>query len=237
MAGNEYFQVRPREAQDQTKIAAGSPLAVLGIIIESLRERFGPNGNLGIEWREDVQTTDILIEAGYGIENEARNMSRALYVNRLNSSPQQIAVGDRVGVHLPDHMEGFICQMTSQLTVDCVSNNAGDSMILADIVQSFFIASKQIFESMYGFHDFGLADMGQTLPFTHDRDKWSTTVSFAVQYQARWSTVKIRPLLQSAGIRLAAVSGSSVYETTATNSLERTVVALEASADAPKGAP
>jgi hypothetical protein len=227
MAGNENFQVRPREAQDRTKIAAGSPLAVLGIIIEALRERFGPNGNLDIEWREDAQTTDILIEAGYSIETEARNMARALYVNRLNTAPQQIAIGDRVGVHLPDHLEGFTCIMESQMSIDCVSNNAGDSMILADIVQSFLIASRQIFEAMYGFHDFGLASMSQTLPFDHDRNKWSTTVSFVVQYQSRWSTVKIRPLLQSIGLRASGVPSGSLYESAAISSLQRTVVATE----------
>ena len=40
MAGNEYFATRPHQVQDRTKIAAGSPLAILGLLLEGLRERF-----------------------------------------------------------------------------------------------------------------------------------------------------------------------------------------------------
>ncbi len=200
--GNEYHAVRPHEPQNRDKIAAGSPLAVLGIFIEALRERFNAEANLGIVWNEDVQTSQIIIEAGYNVETESRDSGRALYVNRLNTSPTQIAVGDRVGVSLPEHLEGFTCMMASQMSVDCISNDAGESAILADIVQSFFIASRQIFEAMYGFHDFGLADMGQTQPYEADQNKWNTAVSLMVQYQARWTTVKIRPKLQGVGLHM-----------------------------------
>jgi hypothetical protein len=44
--------------------------------------------------------------------------------------------------------------------------------------------------------------MGQTQPFSHDQQKWSTGVSFEITYQARWSTVKIRPLLQDITTRV-----------------------------------
>lgn len=200
--GNEYHAVRPREPQNRDKIAAGSPLAVLGIFIETLRERFNTDADLGIVWNEDPQTTQIIIEAGYNVETESRDAGRALYINRLSTSPQQIVVGDRVGVSLPEHLEGFTCMMASQMTVDCVSSDAGESAILADIVQSFFIASRQIFCAMYGFHDFGLADMGQTQPYEADQGKWNTVVSLVVQYQARWASVKIRPKLQGYGLHM-----------------------------------
>jgi hypothetical protein len=200
--GNEYHAVRPHAPQNRAKIAAGSPLAVLGIFIEALRERFNAEANLGIVWNEDQQTSDIIIEAGYNVETEARDSGRALYINRLSTDPMQLAVGDRAGVSLPEHLEGFTCMMGSQMTIDCVSSDAGESAILADIVQSFFIASRQIFCAMYGFHDFGLASMGQTQPYEADQAKWNTVVSLVVQYQARWTTVKIRPKLQGYGLHM-----------------------------------
>lgn len=225
--GNEYYPVRPHEAQDKRRIAAGSPLAVLGIFIETLRERFGPQANLGLVWKEDLQTTDIAIEAGYNVEAGARDVGRGLYINRLNASPQQIAIADRVGVHLPDHMEGFTCMMQSQITIDCISSDAGESAILADIVQSFFIGSRQIFCAMYGFHDFGLAEMAQTLPYENDQQKFITTVSLVVQFQARWTTVKIRPLLQGVGVRMAADNVAQAFENTAVTSLQRVSASVE----------
>lgn len=229
MAGNEYFPTRPRAAQDRTKIAAGSPLALVGLILEALRERFS-EGN-GIEeiwtdreppvWRDDVGTTGILIEAGYNEELEARNFGCALYVNRLNTVPTKLVLGNRAGVHLPDHMEGFMCMVGSQFTIDCVSNDEGMSSILADIVQSFLIAGSQIFCGWYGIHDFGLAQMGQTQPFSHDQQKWSTSVSFEISYQARWSTVKIRPLLQDITTRVLDGGVAEHHEAVATASLSR----------------
>ncbi len=200
MAGDEYNQVRPKQAQNRDKIAAGSPLAVLGLLLEALRERFAEGNGLEVVWRDDPALTDILIEIGYNVEVESRNYGRALYLNRLSSSPRAIAVGDRAGVRLRDHYEGFIAEMTSQLTIDCVSNDKGDSMLLGDVTQHFLLAVRQIMESQYGIHDFGMPELGQTSPFEHDQEKWSTSVSFTLSYFVRWATVKIRPLLQQIAV-------------------------------------
>lgn len=224
MAGNEYFPTRPHTEQNRAIIAAGSPMALVGLFLESIRSRFAEgNGLPGLVWRDDVQTTDILIEAGYNTETESRDYGRAVYVNRLNTSPSKLVLGNRGGVHLPDHMEGFICMMASNFSIDCVSNDAGESARIADIVQSFLIAGGKIIEGWYGIHDCSLADMGQTMPFTHDQDKWSTPVSLQVQYQARWSTVKIRPLLQDIGVRVrdGGASVAAYHESLASVSLAR----------------
>jgi hypothetical protein len=146
MAGNEYYPTRPHQAQDRTKIAAGSPLAILGLLLEGLRERFNAEANIGVVWRDDVQTTDILIEAGYNVETEARNGGRALYVNRLSSVPSSLVLNNHAGTDLPSSMEGFMCMMQSQITIDCVSNDHGDSSYLGDIIQHFCIGSRKIFE-------------------------------------------------------------------------------------------
>jgi len=226
MAGNEYFATRPHAHQDRTKIAAGSPLAILGLLLEGLRERFNEEANIGVVWRDDVQTTDILIEAGYNVETEARNVGRALYVNRLSSVPSSLVLNNHAGTDLPSSMEGFMCMMQSQITIDCVSNDAGDRSLLGDIVQHFFIGSKKIFEGWYGIHDMSLAELGQTQPFTHDQDKWSTTVAFRLQYQVRWSAVKIRPLLQDVSMHVADGTVVARHATAATTSLQRGIASV-----------
>ena len=202
MAGNEYYPTRPKtEDQDPARIAAGSPLAVMGIFLEGLRELFREDNQQLYVWRTDPSTTDLLIEAGYNTNVEARNYVRALYVNRLQSIPQQIAVGDRVGVRLRDHYQGFVAMMQSTMSIDCVSAHAGESALLGDVVQHFLLASKDIFEAMYGFHSMTLPQLGQTAPYVHDQDKFSTPVTFEVVYHVRWSTVKIRPLLAEIAMR------------------------------------
>lgn len=195
MAGNEYYPTRPKQQQKRDMVAAGSPLAVLGIFLEALRERFRADAGLPFAWHEDPSTTGVLIEAGYNVEVEARNFVRALYVNRLQTVPVQIAVGDRGGVRLPDHKEGFLAHMSMSMSIDCVSADAGESMLLGDIVQHFLLASRLVLAGMYAFHDVGIPELGQTAPYLHDQDKFSTTVSLTVVFPVRWSTVKIRPLL------------------------------------------
>lgn len=203
MAGNEYYPTRPKQPQDRNAVAAGSPLAVLGIFLEALRERFREDAGLPFAWHEDPSTTGVLIEAGYNVEVEARNFVRALYVNRLQTSPAQIAVGDRGGVRLPDHKEGFLAHMSMSMSIDCVSADAGESMLLGDIVQHFLLASRRVLAGMYAFHDVGVPELGQTAPYSHDQDKFSTPVSFTVVFPVRWSTVKIRPLLAEIVTRAA----------------------------------
>lgn len=237
MSGNEYYPTRPHAPQDARRIAAGSPLAILGLLLEGLRERFGPENGTGTEWRDDVQTTDIIIETGYNVETESRNAARALYVNRLSSVPQNVVMNNHAGTHLPSGMEGFLCMMTSQITVDCVSNDAGDSALLGDIVQHFLIGSRKIFEGWYGIHDFSLAEMGQTQPFDHDQAKWATTVAVTVMYQIRWSAQKIRPLLQDIGITsqdASAVAASHIG--LAVSSLQRSTSSVTTAVPASLGA-
>jgi hypothetical protein len=225
MAGNEYFPTRPHGNQDRTKIAAGSPLAILGLLLEGLRERFNEEASIGIVWRDDVQTTDILIEAGYNSETESRDSGRALYVNRLSSVPSSLVLNNHAGTDLPSSLEGFMCMMQSQITIDCVSNDAGDSSLLGDIVQHFFIGSKKIFEGWYGIHDMSLAELGQTQPFSHDQTKWATTVAFRLQYQVRWSAVKIRPLLQDISTHITDGTAVARHADVASASLQRGVSA------------
>lgn len=200
-----YFagaEVRTHEPQDRARIAAGSPLAVVGILLETLRERFREDQNIGVVWRDDLQTTDILIEAGYNRDLKARDYGRAIYVNRLQSTPGAVVVGDRAAVRLHDHKELFTAMMTVSISIDCVSNDKGDSLYIGDIVQHFIMASSTIFNSLYGFHDVGKPVLGQTAPFEHDQTKFATTISFEFQYQVRWTTVKIRPLLQQINVRV-----------------------------------
>jgi hypothetical protein len=66
-----------------------------------------------------------------------------------------------------------------------------------------------------------LAELGQTQPFTHDQDKWSTTVAFRLQYQVRWSSLKIRPLLQDISTHLTDGTVVDRHVAVASASLQR----------------
>lgn len=202
MAGHENSQVRPKTPQNKARIAAGSPLAVQGIFLEILRERFTVDANLDWTWRPDSTTTDIVIETGYNVETEQRNTVPALFVNRLATTPEKMMVGDRAGVQLKDHLEGFGAIVTIALSIDCVAVDEGTSAILGDLVQFTLLAAQDVIQREFGFYDFSHPVLGTTQPFEKDKTKWVSPVNFTVQFWVRWTQVPIAPLLQQVATRI-----------------------------------
>ena len=203
MAGNEYNLVTPKRfPQDPLRIVAGSPLAVQGVFLEILRERFNEKAGLYFVWREDLTLTDIIIETSYNEHVEARNKAPALYVYRLSTVPSKQVLGDRAGVSLPNHLEGHGALNTVALMIECLSNDEGESGILADIVQYTLLAGRDVILREFGFYDLSHPTLGQTTPFQRDQTKWTTPVEFMVQYWVRWEQVPIKPLLQQIAHRI-----------------------------------
>lgn len=204
MAGHEHSLVRPKQfMQDPLKIAAGSPLAIQGVFLEIIRERFRSDSGLGLVWDPDLTTTGLIVETGYNEEVEARNKVPAVYINRLQTVPGKVMVGDRVVVRLPDHLEGFGALSTVVMSVECVSNDEGESAVLGDIVQFMLLASQDVIQREFGFYDMSHPSLGPTQPYDRDQTKWATTVDFQVQFWIRWSQVPIAPLLQQIAQRVS----------------------------------
>jgi hypothetical protein len=224
MAGHETILVRPKQfVQDPLKIAAGSPLAIQGVFLEIIRERFSVDAGLGLIWRPDLTSSDVLIETGYNEELEARNQVPAIYVNRLQTVPGKVMVGDRVGVRLPDHKEAFGALNTAVLSIECVSNDEGESAVLGDVIQYMILASQDVIQRAFGFYDISHPSLSATQPYDRDQTKWSTSVEFNVQFWIRWSQVPIAPLLQQIAQRITnkGVDANGHFVDITVNSLRR----------------
>ncbi len=224
MAGHLGRPVRPKGTpQNTAKIAAGSPLAIQGIFLEIIRERFRSDANVGYVWREDLTLTDIIVETSYNAELEARDTVPAVYVTRQQTVPSQIAVGDRVGVRLTDHKEAFIALTTVVISIECVSNDEGESSILGDLLQHMLLASQDVILREFGFHDMSKPTLGPTVPYQRDQNKYSTTIDFNAQFMARWSQVQVAPLLQQIAQRITqrGVDASGYFVDMAINSYRR----------------
>lgn len=227
MAGNSDSMVRPQAPQDAERIVAGSPLAVQGIFIEILRERFAEDANLDVVWKADPTETGILIEAAYNEETDARTNTPSLYVERVQTIPSNIVVGDRAGVRLKDHLEGFYCIMAVDLQIDCVANDRGVSSVIADIVQWMLLASSDVIQRYFGFRDLAKPMMSATVPFERNQTKWNTPITMQVQYEVRWAQMPIGPLLQQIGSRITmanATSPEEYFHEVTLNSLRRASV-------------
>lgn len=220
MAGNETRAVRPHTPQDRLKVAAGSALALQGIFLEILRERFQENAGLEWYWNSDPTLTKILIETNLNEELETRNQVPALYVSRLQTTPSKIAVGDRAEVNLPDHKEYFKALMRVDMQVDCVSNDEGESTVLGDIVQFMLLASQDVIQNAFGLHDFTHPVLGQTVPSTADQTKWVSSVNFSIEFWIHWTQVPIAPLLTQLAQRIT-IDGADTFTKTVLNSMRR----------------
>lgn len=224
MAGNGDSYVRPKTEQDANRIVAGSPLALQGIFLEILRERFSPEAGLDMVWDSDPTATGVLIEAAYNEETDSRSQAPAIYVERLACVPLDTVIGDRAGVFLPSHLEGFYAQMRADFQIECVTNDRGVSAILGDIVQWMLLGSSDVIMRHFGFRNIAKPILGETIPFERNQTKWNTPVTFQVEYEVRWAQVPIAPLLQQISNRTTLSDSSTpdeFFHEVTINSLQR----------------
>lgn len=212
MAGNEYQAVRPKQhytpdgVELRPRILAGSPLALLGIYLESLREYFS-GVDAPYRWSTDANSSELIVEAGKKPTVETNNPSRGVFVRRMGSVPASIGMGDRLGVDLPSGQESFIAHMTTSFRVDCVCAAEGEAELLADFVHHFLIASRKVFARQYGLHEMSMAAMGAVEPYEFDTKYFAVALTFETTHAFRWTIVKIAPLIQQVGIRMQFRSG------------------------------
>lgn len=201
MAGTDTALTKPKAIQ-APNIAAGSPLAVQGIFLEVLRERFSADNGLPWVWDPDPEETDIQIEVGYSKHKETRGQSPGLFVVRQASVPTTLVSGDRAGVQLQSGRHGFFAHMNITMQIECVSPNAGESQILGDIVQHHILCSADVIEHIFGFHKVEPPLLTEVRPFQQDKEMFNTPVQFQATFPIRWQTTPIGPLLQRLGLHI-----------------------------------
>lgn len=214
MAGNEYQAVRPKThitpdgVELRERILAGSSLAIQGIFIESLREYFSAPGS-PYAWNTDANSSEILIELGRNPNVEVNNASRAIYVSRTRSVPQQVAIGNRLGARLRDGQESYFAHMSTQMHVECISASRGDCELLSDFVFHFLLASSNVLERAYGFHKVSLPSLGEIVPYSADTMMFMGPIDFDLTHQTVWTSVRIAPLLEQMQLNILARTGRS----------------------------
>lgn len=199
-------------AQTKPFIVDGSPLAIIGIFVAVLRERF-TEGNCPPDypWFEDPTQTKIIIESGFEENQTERGKKPAIYVDKDESVYARLVIGDRAGHTLKDTKDFQWTLSTVPVLIECVSGRRGESAVIGDIVQWSLHAMSDAIQSMFALHDMTPPTLGRTVPYEHDKEAWSTPVSFTIQYNVRWTTLPIRPLMQELVTKITA-SGASATQ-------------------------
>lgn len=203
---NNQNQQVPRIAGQQADIAVASPLAIVALFTEVVRERFRPSNNLSWVWTEnptpqkteentEEQPRKILIEPAFNENTEVRNFRPAIYIDKGETAAGKVAIGNFVGQHLPTGMRAFYALGTSPMDIEVVSDVKGESAILADLVWFYLLAGREQIRATFDLHEMTPPILGRTVPFDGDKNQWSTHITFEVQFNLRWRTLPIGPLL------------------------------------------
>jgi hypothetical protein len=219
----------PRLEGENADVMPGSPLAVVGLWIEALRFRFNANPAEPLPWvwtnnlrpNEDEAETPLqpdpddphkvigsprrlLIDSAYNIEKAARNYRPALYVGRGNVRPIKQSLNNMAGRYGPEQIELYHCLAGMPITIECEGEAAGESSTIGETVWAYVLSCRDIFRESFGFHEITEPLLSETLPGTTDKQVWTTSVQFEVQYDVRWGTRPLKPFLRDLNLKIQA---------------------------------
>jgi len=184
-------------------IILSSPLTVLGVFVEILRQRFAEgiysNPALDWVWKPELSTTGIFIESGYNTNIEARTTRPGIWIDREQNLYQQAAIGhqDQRSMNIQMNLSMFYAIGEMDLSFWCTSPNRGESMMIGSIVQDFLQMSSDIIQAKFGFRNLSDVIMNKTQPMEKDDQLWNTTLEVRAQYEIRWATMPAENLLRS----------------------------------------
>jgi hypothetical protein len=190
--------------QDADVIMVGSPLAVVGVFVETLRARFSAgNGPSDWPWSPNLNDTKIVIESGFASPgNTERGKKPAIFVDKDESVYGKVIIGDRVGINWQNMADYQWTLSTVPIIIECVAAQRGTSAIIGDVVQWTLHCASDPIQAAFAFHDMTPPTLGRTVPYEAEKESWLTPVSFQVQYNVRWSITPIGPLMQEIRTRI-----------------------------------
>ncbi len=203
----------PVKAPGQSStIVDGSPLAVVGIFVAFLRERFAPgNGLDDYPWYEDALQSKIFIESAFEDNETKRGAKPALYVDKDQTVYGKSILGDRAAHRFRDSKDAQWCLSTVPILIDCVSSRKGESAVLGDITHWSLHVASDVLQKTFALHDMTPPTLGRTTPYEDDQEAWTTQISFHVQYNVRWTVVPVAPLFSELSLKIQN-SGMSANE-------------------------
>ena len=202
------------ETGESPDVFPGSPLAVIGLWVFALRQRFADVPDCGLPWvysdemrpfddedgelRPDGVPRKLLIESAYNVLKAVRNYRPAIYVGRgggpLTLNKQ--ATNNFVGQETPTGFKGYHCFASMNISIECESETAGESSTIAETVWAFVLSTREIFRKDFGLHEITEPVMTDTSPGTKDKEVWTTVVQFSVTFDMRWTVQPIAPKLR-----------------------------------------
>jgi hypothetical protein len=198
----------PRMPDQQAEVMPGSSLAVLALLTEIVRERFREDGALPYLWQDnatpgEAETNEldeprkIVIEPAFSVNKTNRNYRPAIYVDKQETVPEKVAIGNFVGQELRSGLRGFYSITSIPIDIEVFGGTNGESAMIADIVWAYLLSGREQIQKTFGMQSMSNPVLGRTVPQQADREGWVTHITFTISIGMRWSTKPISPILNS----------------------------------------
>ncbi len=226
---NYRGQPMARLTNDSPDIFIGSPLAVIGLWVFALRQRFSadPAAPMPWVWDPDLQPAEtedgnpppdgsprkIYITSSYNVESAVRNYRPAIYVGRGGGAmrAEKISLDNKVGIRFQDMLQAYHCHGTMPITFECESESLGESSTIAETAWAFVLSSRDVFRRDFGLHDITEPVLSDTVVHKTDKECWVTTVQFQVTHDVRWSVTPIAPKLRDIALQVGLQSNPNFF--------------------------
>lgn len=202
----------PRMPEQQADVMPGSPLAIVALFTEIIRERFRPGNGLAWAWSENPTSAPeetnqpdaarkIVIEPAFNTRLEVRNARPAIFVDKGETAAGKVVIGHFAGQELKTGLRGFYSLGTVPIEIEVVSDSKGESAILGDLVWFYLLSGRELVRETFGIHEFTQPVLGRTGVYEADKTLWSTKILFEIQIDLRWTTQPISPVLKDIVLR------------------------------------
>lgn len=237
MAKVESFQGTTRLAKSHEDIWPGSPLAVLGIMVDVLRARFSQD-NVGMTpyvWDSDPTPEDtedgtsnaprkLIIESQYLQQPDARDASPAIYVERGDLVFEPKTLGSRGEHNQQTGQDFYFVHGTMPISMLCVSALRGESMDIGTFVAMYMLSMRTQLREIFGFQDVQPPVLGGTQVYrrsANDIESWITPVTFQVTAKYLWIETPIAPKLREIHARFTQSATNKVTAVATTLNADR----------------
>jgi hypothetical protein len=192
---------RPANAAAVQIVQLSTPLAILGMFIAVIRERFKESNFSDPErswyWVPEEAGTGVFIESGWNENLEARSVRPGVWVDCMQHVYRTSGVGrndqmSEVVQHTHVRHHSFA---ETDIVIDCTARKRGESMLLGSMVQDFVQASTTLITRFYGLRQISDTLLNRAAPFEKDDTLWNSQVNFRVSYEVRWGTIEVPRIL------------------------------------------
>jgi len=181
-----------------TQIPVKSPVALIGVFLAVIRERFSESHNLPWVYTPgDAERSDnsITIEAGTNPLTEERNKRPAIYVVRNAVAYKQATIGDKQMVQKKSGGVVYYATAETSFTFIAESDSEGEAAQIADVVLSTLMMGSDIIEHAFRFRKLGPFALSAAMRPVHEEPVAQIHISMGLTFDVRWATIPISPML------------------------------------------